>query len=180
MKKLWILVASKGLVRISRQLPCTWRRSNSWLNPSTSHTNSCSVGWFVLLLVHEEILLAGLCERKILFRLKIYDRLRQTTAKRTGRGVTGAARGWWSCSCCCCWSLSQPQGNEASKAPRREVATPTNRQSKPRACLDFKKICAVPVTLNLAAHTWSTKYKRKKKLIAQLGEKSRDETFKPN
>jgi len=36
------------------------------------------------LLVREEVLLAGLCERKILFRLKIYDRLRQATAKRTG------------------------------------------------------------------------------------------------
>jgi len=36
------------------------------------------------LLVREEVLLAGLCERKILFRLEIYDRLRQATAKRTG------------------------------------------------------------------------------------------------
>jgi len=36
------------------------------------------------LLVREEVLLAGLCERKILFWLKIYDRLRQATAKRTG------------------------------------------------------------------------------------------------
>ena len=44
---------------------------------------ACSVGWFVSLLVHEEVLLAGLCERKILFRLKIYDQLRQATAKRT-------------------------------------------------------------------------------------------------
>jgi len=44
---------------------------------------ACSVGWFVSLLVREEVLLAGLCERKILFRLKIYDRLRQATAKRT-------------------------------------------------------------------------------------------------
>ena len=43
----------------------------------------CSVGWFVSLLVREEVLLAGLCERKILFQLKIYDRLRQATAKRT-------------------------------------------------------------------------------------------------
>ena len=46
--------------------------------------SACSVGWFVSLLVREEILLAGLYERKILFRLKIYDRLRQATAKRTG------------------------------------------------------------------------------------------------
>ena len=45
---------------------------------------ACSVGWFVSLLIREEILLADLCERKILFRLKIYDRLRQATAKRTG------------------------------------------------------------------------------------------------
>jgi len=44
---------------------------------------SCSVGWFVSLLVREEVLLTGLCERKILFRLKIYDRLRQATAKQT-------------------------------------------------------------------------------------------------
>jgi len=36
------------------------------------------------LLVREEVLLAGLCERKILFRLEIYDRLRQATVKRTG------------------------------------------------------------------------------------------------
>ena len=42
---------------------------------------ACSVGGFVSLLVHEEVLLVGLGERKILFRLKIYDRLRQATAK---------------------------------------------------------------------------------------------------
>jgi len=47
-------------------------------------TAACSVGWFVSLLVRKEVLLAGLCERKILFWLKIYDRLRQATAKRTG------------------------------------------------------------------------------------------------
>jgi len=46
--------------------------------------STCSVGWFVSLLVREEVLLAGLCERKILFRLEIYDRLRQAIAKRTG------------------------------------------------------------------------------------------------
>ena len=45
---------------------------------------ACSFGWFVSLLVRKEVLLAGLCERKILFRLEIYDRLRQATAKRTG------------------------------------------------------------------------------------------------
>jgi len=43
-----------------------------------------SVGWFVSSLVCEEVLLAGLCKRKILFRLEIYDRLRQAIAKRTG------------------------------------------------------------------------------------------------
>ena len=41
----------------------------------------CSVGWFVSLLVREEVLLTDLCERKILFQLEIYDRLRQATAK---------------------------------------------------------------------------------------------------
>ena len=55
----------------------------------TTHTTepytACLVGWFISLLVREEVLLTGLCERKILFRLEIYDRLRQATAKRTGR-----------------------------------------------------------------------------------------------
>jgi len=36
------------------------------------------------LLVREEVLLADLCERKILFQLEIYDRLRRATVKRTG------------------------------------------------------------------------------------------------
>ena len=49
----------------------------------TQRLTACSVGWFVSLLVRE-VLLAGLCERKILFRLEIYDRLRQATAKQTG------------------------------------------------------------------------------------------------
>ena len=57
----------------------------SRLDPPFSWSSSaCSVGWFVSLLVCEEVLLAGLCERKILFWLKIYDRLRQATAKRIG------------------------------------------------------------------------------------------------
>jgi len=38
----------------------------------------------------------------------------------------------------------------------------------------------VSVTSNLAAHAWSTKCIRKKKLIVQLSEKSRDETFELN
>ena len=42
-------------------------------------------GWLVrFVAVREEVLLAGLCERKILFRLEIYDHLRRATAKRTG------------------------------------------------------------------------------------------------
>ena len=36
---------------------------------------ACSIGWFVSLLVREEVLLASLCKRKILFWLKIYDRI---------------------------------------------------------------------------------------------------------
>ena len=46
-------------------------------------SSACSVGWFVSLLVREEVLLAGLYKRKIIFWLEIYDRLRQATAKRT-------------------------------------------------------------------------------------------------
>ena len=43
-------------------------------------------GWLVrFVAVREEVILAGLCERKILFRLEIYDRLRQATAKQTVR-----------------------------------------------------------------------------------------------
>ena len=53
------------------------------LSPSPG-LSACSVGWFVSLLVHKEVLLTGLCERKILFQLEIYDRLRQAKAKRTG------------------------------------------------------------------------------------------------
>ena len=44
----------------------------------------CSVGCFISLLVREEVLLTGLCERKILFQLKIYDSLRHATSKQTG------------------------------------------------------------------------------------------------
>ena len=43
-----------------------------------------------------------------------------------------------------------------------------------------KNFCIVTVTSNLAAHACSTKYRRKKKLITQLIEKLRDETFEPN
>ena len=50
------------------------------------------VGWFVSLLVREKVLLTGLCERKILFQLKIYDLLRQAIAKRTGCSSLSASR----------------------------------------------------------------------------------------
>jgi len=43
--------------------------------------SACTFGWFVWLRVRKEVLLAGLGERKILFQLKIYDRLRQATNK---------------------------------------------------------------------------------------------------
>ena len=45
---------------------------------------------------------------------------------------------------------------------------------------DSKKFYAVSVTSNLVAYVWSTKCRQKKKLIAQLSEKSRDETFESN
>ena len=43
-----------------------------------------------------------------------------------------------------------------------------------------KNFCAVPVTSNLTAHAWSTKCRRKKKLIAQSRWKLRDKCFEPN
>ena len=46
-------------------------------------------------MVREE-LLAGLCERKILFQLKIYDRLQQATAKRIGCRVLRSSFSIWS------------------------------------------------------------------------------------
>jgi hypothetical protein len=56
-----------------------------------------------------------------------------------------------------------------------------------RACLvdihtqkENPKSATVPVTSNLAAHAWSIKYRRKKKLITQFSCKSRDKSFKPN
>ena len=55
----------------ARSAQCELRLEGS----RVGHHLACSVGWFVSLLVREEVLLAGLCERKILFRLKIYDRL---------------------------------------------------------------------------------------------------------
>jgi hypothetical protein len=42
------------------------------------------------------------------------------------------------------------------------------------------KSATVPVTSNLAAHAWSTKCRRKKKLITQFSCKSRDKSFEPN
>ena len=51
------------------------------------------LGWLArFVAAREEVLLAGLCERKILFRLEIYDRLRQATAKRTA--AMALASGW--------------------------------------------------------------------------------------
>ena len=49
-----------------------------------------------------------------------------------------------------------------------------------KALFSSKKFSPQNVTSNLTAHAWSTKCRRKTKLIAQLGEKSRDETFEPN
>ena len=45
----------------------------------------------------------------------------------------------------------------------------------------FRPHLVLPKSKNFyAVHAWSTKCRRKKKLIAQLGEKLRDETFEPN
>jgi hypothetical protein len=42
------------------------------------------------------------------------------------------------------------------------------------------KSATVPVTSNLTAYAWSTKCRRKKKLITQFSCKSRDKSFEPN
>ena len=55
----------------------------SGLDPVLQLFAACLFGWFVSLLVRKEVLLAGLCEKKILFQLEIYDHLRQVTANRT-------------------------------------------------------------------------------------------------
>ena len=64
-------------------VPCRFRPRNT---EATARYRLLGLfGWLVVsLLVYEEVLLTDLCKRKILFRLKIYDRLRQATAKRTG------------------------------------------------------------------------------------------------
>jgi hypothetical protein len=42
------------------------------------------------------------------------------------------------------------------------------------------KSATVLITSNLTADAWSTKYRRKKKLITQFSCKSRDKSFEPN
>ena len=76
-------VATTSVTAPSRD-PCPCPRS-AWPSQKVPRPtlSACSVGWFVSWLVREEVLLAGLCERKIMFQLEIYDRLRQATAKRT-------------------------------------------------------------------------------------------------
>jgi len=58
-----------------RVLACTTVVVRATTHGFTTLIAACSVGWFVSLLVREKVLLSGLCERKILFRLEIYDRL---------------------------------------------------------------------------------------------------------
>ena len=56
---------------------------------------------------------------------------------------------------------------------------PFKRNSRFRPGLVKKKISPKTITLNLVAHAWSIKYRRKK-LIAQFGWKSRDKCFNTN
>ena len=81
----FVLRSHVSLRELANQKPgCTLKYPIPPKIPCIRSSSACSVGWFVSLLVREEVLLAGLCERKILFRLEIYDCLRQATAKRTG------------------------------------------------------------------------------------------------
>ena len=77
--------AAAGSLGRRKRISNEWRGLVAHGNVRGTGVLACSVGWFVSLLVREEVLLAGLCERKILFRLEIYDRLRQATAKQTVR-----------------------------------------------------------------------------------------------
>jgi hypothetical protein len=60
-------------------------------------------------------------------------------------------------------------------------ASPTTTIYEP---VYFKKVnpksATVSVTSNLTANAWSTKCRRKKKLITQFSYKSRDKSFEPN
>jgi hypothetical protein len=42
------------------------------------------------------------------------------------------------------------------------------------------KSAIISITSNLRTYAWSTKYRRKKKLITQFSCKSRDKSFEPN
>ena len=53
----------------------TWATKQSGGTSFSSYSAEIYLGWLVLL-VGEEVLIAGLCERKILFWFKIYDYLR--------------------------------------------------------------------------------------------------------
>jgi len=81
----WVCYKSKE-GNVQYHWTSTWRTLiRTWslhLDSKYYWISACSVGWFISLLVHEEVLLAGLCKRKILLWLEIYDRLRQATTKR--------------------------------------------------------------------------------------------------
>jgi hypothetical protein len=69
------------------------------------------------------------------------------------------------------------------KASMKSIAEHIERRHT-RSLFSSRKVnpksATVSVTLNLAAHAWSTKYRRKKKLITQFSCKSRDKSFEPN
>ena len=89
---------------------------------STEKGEDSKEGWFVSLLVREEILLAGLYERKILFRLKIYDRLRQATAKRKGLYAHAAMHAW-------VIAVVTPRARARHRPPRRRCVPSDNPPS---------------------------------------------------
>jgi hypothetical protein len=54
------------------------------------------------------------------------------------------------------------------------------KQCNSSGVFSSQKFSPQNITSNLAAHAWSIKCRRNKKLIAQFTVKSRDESFKPN
>ena len=97
-----------------------------------------------------------------------------TAAPTTNPAAVVSTEAWWIELDATSLDLSCPHN---IGAPRR---ISSRLCVKIRACLVPKKFCALNITSNLAAHAWSTKCRRKKKLITQLVEKSRDETFESN
>jgi hypothetical protein len=80
------------------------------------------------------------------------------------------------------WPLQYLQSTRATPFGERRhgEADDGTRPAGLFSCPWKKKVCTLPLVSNLAAHVWSTKYRRKKKIITQFSCKSRHKSFEPN